>query len=320
MRRQKQDRMKLRQVALIGVVSLAVLGLIGAGAHAVFTTSTTSGQSITAGTWPTTTTPTTSASPTLSITYPVTGTTYGTDWTGAITGTAAVTASEATISKVQVSLQQGSSCWTGSGNTFLASCPNYVGVTSGTANWSLSLPKSDLTSGDTYTVTARATDSAGNLGTSSTVTFSYDTTAPTVDITYPVSGSHYDATSWTGTITGTASSNSGVGTTIKTTLVALSGPAGRFEPPARAGVAPGSTTAPAKPQSARLVTPVARPMPSAAVARALAEVTGAPTPAMAPPATAYAPTAAKRTHWPSPAKTNARQRSFCRSHVGACFP
>ena len=213
--------MKLRQVALIGVVSLAVLGLIGAGAHAVFTTSTTSGQSITAGTWPTTTTPTTSASPTLSITYPVTGTTYGTDWTGAITGTAAVTASEATISKVQVSLQQGSSCWTGSGNTFLASCPNYVGVTSGTANWSLSLPKSDLTSGDTYTVTARATDSAGNLGTSSTVTFSYDTTAPTVDITYPVSGSHYDATSWTGTITGTASSNSGVGTTIKTTLVAL---------------------------------------------------------------------------------------------------
>jgi predicted ribosomally synthesized peptide with SipW-like signal peptide len=41
--------MKLKTIALTGVMSLAGLGLIGAGAHAVFTTSTTSSQSITAG-------------------------------------------------------------------------------------------------------------------------------------------------------------------------------------------------------------------------------------------------------------------------------
>ncbi len=40
--------MKLRIVASMGVLSLAGLGLVGAGAHAVFTTSTASSQTITA--------------------------------------------------------------------------------------------------------------------------------------------------------------------------------------------------------------------------------------------------------------------------------
>jgi predicted ribosomally synthesized peptide with SipW-like signal peptide len=42
--------MKLRTVAMTGVMSLAGLGLVGAGAHAVFTATTTSAQTITAGT------------------------------------------------------------------------------------------------------------------------------------------------------------------------------------------------------------------------------------------------------------------------------
>jgi hypothetical protein len=42
--------MKLRFIAMTGVLSLAGLGLIGAGAHAVFTTSTASNQTINAGT------------------------------------------------------------------------------------------------------------------------------------------------------------------------------------------------------------------------------------------------------------------------------
>ena len=132
--------MKLRSVALIGVVSLAVLGLIGVGAHAVFTTSTTSGQSITAGNW---VTPTTTSASTVSITYPVNNTTYSA-WTNAITGTAsAVTGS--TISEVEVSVEQvGDSCWTGSGDTYTETCPNYVAVTTGTTSWSLSFPSSNL--------------------------------------------------------------------------------------------------------------------------------------------------------------------------------
>jgi len=42
--------MKLKSMAMTGVMSLAGLGLVGAGAHAVFTTNTVSNQSITAGT------------------------------------------------------------------------------------------------------------------------------------------------------------------------------------------------------------------------------------------------------------------------------
>jgi predicted ribosomally synthesized peptide with SipW-like signal peptide len=42
--------MKLKTVAMTGVLSLAGLGLVGAGAHAAWTTSTSSSQTITAGT------------------------------------------------------------------------------------------------------------------------------------------------------------------------------------------------------------------------------------------------------------------------------
>jgi len=42
--------MKFRFLAMIGVMSLAGLGLVGAGAHAIWTTSSTSSQTITAGT------------------------------------------------------------------------------------------------------------------------------------------------------------------------------------------------------------------------------------------------------------------------------
>jgi predicted ribosomally synthesized peptide with SipW-like signal peptide len=42
--------MKLRTVAMTGMMSLAGLGLVGAGAHAAFTATTTSSQPITAGT------------------------------------------------------------------------------------------------------------------------------------------------------------------------------------------------------------------------------------------------------------------------------
>jgi predicted ribosomally synthesized peptide with SipW-like signal peptide len=42
--------MRLRTVALVGVMSIAALGLIGSGAHAAFTAQTTSRQTITVGT------------------------------------------------------------------------------------------------------------------------------------------------------------------------------------------------------------------------------------------------------------------------------
>ena len=41
--------MKFKTIAMTGVMSLAGLGLIGAGAHAVFTTTTASSQTINVG-------------------------------------------------------------------------------------------------------------------------------------------------------------------------------------------------------------------------------------------------------------------------------
>jgi hypothetical protein len=129
------------------------------------------------------------APPTVTITYPVNGATYNASifsWKGAITGTASDSLSA--VTSVKVSVQQGSgtsSCWTGSGHSFTASCPNYLPVSSGTTKWSLSLPASDLTSGDSYKVTAEATDSLGNIGTSSTVTFTYKTKKPKVFNVHP---------------------------------------------------------------------------------------------------------------------------------------
>jgi len=214
---------KLRSVALVSVMSVAALGLIGAGAHAVFTTSTTSGQTITAGTWGTVPPPTIPTTPTVAISYPVNDTTYGTDWGGAITGT--VSDALGSVTGVGVSLQQGSgsdSCWTGSDSTFTAACPNYVPVTSGTTTWSLTLPTTDLTSGDTYNVTAQAKDSVGNVFTSSTVAFTYNTTAvalPTVAISYPFNGTTY-GTNWTGAITGSAAANA-AGASISNVVVSI---------------------------------------------------------------------------------------------------
>src|ERR1039458_8219893 len=215
--------MKLRSVALVGVVCLAALGLVGVGAHAAFTTSTTSGQTITAGTWVTPTTmsithrtitlaTTDPAAPTASITYPVDGTTYGTDWTGTITGTASSAAST-TVASTQVAIEDTSATRWWNGTAFAASSQTFVGAT-GNTTWLLGFGAGSLTSGDSYSVVAQATDSAGDVGTSSTVSFTYNTgptTAPTASITYPVDGITYGA-DWTGTITGTASS--GASTTI----------------------------------------------------------------------------------------------------------
>src|SRR5664280_1680952 len=49
-RRPKMKLFSLKNIAMTGAFSIAGLGLVGAGAHAVFTTSTASGQTITAGT------------------------------------------------------------------------------------------------------------------------------------------------------------------------------------------------------------------------------------------------------------------------------
>ena len=146
--------------------------------------------------------------PTVAVSSPVNGTTYGANWSGSLTATASANAGGADITGVGVSIQQGSGgCWTGSGNTWTATCPNYVAATYSSGTWNLTLPASDLTSGDTYTVTAQATDTAGNTNTA-TSTFTYSATAPTVAVAYPVNSTTYGA-NWSGTLSGSASAANG---------------------------------------------------------------------------------------------------------------
>ena len=158
---------------------------------------------------------TVNTAPTVTITYPVNGATYGSDWTSMITGTASAGAGT-TIKSAEVAIEDTTSGKWWNGTSFSASSQTFVPVTD-TTTWLLSFGAGNLTSGDNYSVVAEATDSLGNIGTSSTVRFTYclhnSKAPPTVCITYPVNGTTYGA-NWTGIITGTASSNSGDSTTI----------------------------------------------------------------------------------------------------------
>jgi hypothetical protein len=156
--------------------------------------------------------------PAVAVTYPVAGSSYGSDWTGTITGTAAPGVG-ATVASTEVAIEDTSTGQWWNGTSFSDASQTFV-TASGTTTWYQPLAASDLNSGDSYSVIAQSTDSAGNVGTSSTVTFSYSVQAssPTATITYPVDGTTYGS-DWTGTITGTASA--GAGTTINTTAVAI---------------------------------------------------------------------------------------------------
>jgi hypothetical protein len=161
--------------------------------------------------------------PTVAITYPANSVSYGANWTGAITGTASSNSGTGTtVAGVTVAIENTETSKWWNGSSFSATTQTFVSV-SGTTSWKFSMAAGTLTSGDTYTVVAKAIDSLGNTATSGTVTFAYNTTPPTVTITYPVSKGTYDASasSWTGAITGTASSNSGTGTTVASVTVAI---------------------------------------------------------------------------------------------------
>ena len=98
---------------------------------------------------------------------------------GNLAGSSADTGGSSTVSTMEVAIQDGAGNYWG-GATFNQGSIFYNGA-AGTTSWSYSTATlaGQLTDGHTYTVTARATDAAGNTGTT-TRTFVYDTTSPTV--------------------------------------------------------------------------------------------------------------------------------------------
>ncbi|MFZ2777675.1 MAG: fibronectin type III domain-containing protein, partial [Candidatus Moraniibacteriota bacterium] len=102
------------------------------------------------------------------------------------------TASDVTssIDNVQLEIQDNTDSgnyWTGS---IWSSTETWLSA-SGTDTWSYDLDKTNLTSGHNYTITARATDSAGNLMSINYATgdFNYDSVAPVISFVDDVSSS-----------------------------------------------------------------------------------------------------------------------------------
>jgi large repetitive protein len=144
--------------------------------------------------------------PTATVTYPVNGAFYGGNWTGTITGTATFTVA---ASNVKVAIENTTTALWWNGTAFAAASQTFVTAT-GTTSWTNPLAAANLVSGDAYSVVAEATDTAGNVGVSATSTFSYNTTAPTATVGYPVAATTYGA-NWAGAITGTATFPEGAG-------------------------------------------------------------------------------------------------------------
>ena len=116
--------------------------------------------------------------PVTHITFPVQDAFYNqATWTDWITGTASDTGGAA-VAAVQLSLQQGSgNYW--DGDSFDSSS-EYFWTANGTTDWSTAFTDSNFPADGTYTVHARASDTAGNLENSPTATFTFDTAEPTV--------------------------------------------------------------------------------------------------------------------------------------------
>jgi hypothetical protein len=161
------------------------------------------------------------SSPTATVTYPVTMVTYGANWGGALTGSASATAAGASVpaGSTVVAVQDTTSGLWWNGASFSASSQTWVptGGSAGspTAAWSLALAADKLSSDHMYEVSAKSTDSAGNVGSASPpVPFQFDLGTPTAEITYPTGGLTY-GTTWAGFVQGTASTDPTSGATVE---------------------------------------------------------------------------------------------------------
>ena len=117
-------------------------------------------------------------SPTVSISSPVNGTAYtSSTWPGSITGTASDPTSGIVSTAVAIEDTTSARWWNGS--SFSATGQTFVSTTYSSPSWSYALAATNLTAGHSYTVVGRATDTAGNIGTSATVNFSRATFSET---------------------------------------------------------------------------------------------------------------------------------------------
>src|SRR5207249_2009506 len=78
-----------------------------------------------------------------------------------------------------------------------------------------------LVDGSSYTLTVETIDNATNANTNTTAASSslvYDTTAPTATVSFPATGTHYNAAGWNSTLSGTATDASSTVATVKLSI------------------------------------------------------------------------------------------------------
>ncbi len=167
------------------------------------------------------------------ITYPAASTVYSSGgthvWSGNITGTASDNTGGSGVASTQVEIQATSGVnntkyWNGGNSTWQSTA--VFNAASGTGSWTYAFA---LPADGGYTVTAKSTDNAGNTGTTSSVTTTFDSTAPNAPvITYPAASTVYSSGGthvWSGNITGTASDNTG-GSGVASTQVEIQATSG----------------------------------------------------------------------------------------------
>jgi hypothetical protein len=162
-----------------------------------------------------------STPPTTAISFPANSAAYNAvGWgsqceAGTVTGTCGSSSDASGVAIVRLSVQRSSDGFYWNGSSFVSSLSElFVNATLDSPNatsttWSLALPTSALSNGNTYTIHVQAKDTVGNDSAptyTSTATFTYDTSAPSSTISFPSTGP-YNATSWNAgaPIAGTAS-------------------------------------------------------------------------------------------------------------------
>src|SRR5207249_2854837 len=78
-----------------------------------------------------------------------------------------------------------------------------------------------LVDGSSYTLTVETIDNATNANTNTAAassSFVYDTTAPTATVSFPATGTHYNAAGWNSTLSGTATDTSSTVATVKLSI------------------------------------------------------------------------------------------------------
>lgn len=150
------------------------------------------------------------AAPGQAITTPGSGSFEGSATFSGIAGTASDPGSAASgVAAVDLTLTRGSDGFFWNGSAFVSGPTTFSAALAG-GSWTYSFDPADLTDGVTYSLSATARDVAGNVGTPTAASFTFDDAGPSAAITAPAAGSTATASTWAGLAGTAADSGAGV--------------------------------------------------------------------------------------------------------------